>query len=125
LDKIEPGDSAAVEDLPVVGSDLLQLKHLHIIQYSTAIDLFFWENVRGSLEYRCKKRFQDTLLNKLFYILSRCLQIWLKSIKILQNLDISIQKNYVVFEIDEKNTKKLPVKSAEIWSLPSSLLLIC
>ncbi len=54
LDKIEPGDSAAVEDLPVVGGYLLQLQHLHIIQYSTAIDLFFWENVRGSLEYRCK-----------------------------------------------------------------------
>jgi hypothetical protein len=39
LDKIEPGDSAAVEDLPMVGGDLLQLQHLH-------------KNVRSSLEYR-------------------------------------------------------------------------
>ncbi len=35
LDKIEPGDGAAVEDLPVVRGDLLQLQHLHITVYNT------------------------------------------------------------------------------------------
>jgi hypothetical protein len=43
LDKIEPGDSAAVEDLPVVGSDLFQLQHLHIIQYNA----MFFEKMLG------------------------------------------------------------------------------